>query len=179
MSLIGADYSLSSTSPSIAERKEYITDNAGNFSFNFDRSKHNTWYLYCNVAKYEYDQIGSLSDYIQLSLPSGHSREHITKNLSLKSFGVLKVHCKHVTSDTAIDVGITPTISKDLGVDYGYFKPNYIDDRNITIHYYSNTITNFKFQVYFINHTSGNYLYNKDTLLTLSHKDTTYYQFNY
>jgi len=64
--LLGSDYSLSSTSGTVGDKYTATTDNEGRYSFNFDRSKHSIWQLHCEVDKYEYDQIGSLADYIEI-----------------------------------------------------------------------------------------------------------------
>lgn len=56
-----------SSLPSNADKNTYTyTDGDGKYKFNFDRSDYGTFYLYCIVNKYEYDQIGSFADYIKL-----------------------------------------------------------------------------------------------------------------
>lgn len=181
ISLIGADYDFNSNLPSTGDNNNYVyTDSEGSYKFNFDRSAYGTFYLYCNVNKYEYDQIGSFADYIKLEFSKKRFKEVITKNITLKSFGVLKVHCKHVNSDTTIYVGIIPIISKDLGVNPGLFYPTvYNDERNLVLYNYAYKPIKFSFQACFNNYITGQYCVTKDTILTLSKKDTTYYQFNY
>lgn len=180
ISLIGGDYDFNSNQPATGDNPYTYTDSEGNYKFNFDRSEYGSYYLYCDVKKHEYYQIGSFSDYIPLEFSKKYFKDEVTKDIILKPYGVLKIHFKHLSTDTAYDVSITPSISFDLNNLYpGHFFPLYHEERNLNIYYFAYRPTNFKFQVYSINSATGNYLTSKDTIFTLNKKDTTYYQFNY
>lgn len=181
INLLGVSEGLSSTS--LANESNGIsqyTDENGNFKFNFDRSEYANFYLYCDVNRYEYDQKGSLEDYIKLEFSNKYFKETVEKNITLKPFGVLKVHCKHVSIDTAGLIEVSPVILKDLGVNQGLFYPtSYIDERILILHQYAYKPIKFSFEAAYLNYAIGQYVTTKDTILTLTKTDTTYYQFNY
>lgn len=135
--LVGSNAGSSGT-PSFNEIESVTTGSDGKFSFSFNRSEYDHYFLYAKPQEaYKYFAYNSSADYIELSFGRKFRKETVTKDIELLHCGYLKVNFNHTSSDTImfISAGYKPQSSayfSSLYTDYGAifqgYVPNFIDN---------------------------------------------------
>ncbi len=183
--LLGTTTSLSSSGPSVADQNNSVyTDSEGNFKFEFQRNKYgnNGYALYAKCDPNKYFAYLSSNDMIPLKFEKSFMKEKITKDIYLKPVGYLKLHAKHVSSDTAISVGVYLNggdIRLLNGNLFGVLYPKYISDTSFVFICNGNENAAFIFSATLRNTSNAYYVYSENQNLFIKAHDTIYYQFNY
>lgn len=129
--LVGSNAGSSGT-PSFNEIESVTTGSDGKFSFSFNRSEYDHYFLYAKPQEaYKYFAYNSSADYIELSFGRKFRKETVTKDIELLHCGYLKVNFNHISSDTILYIGVgydKGTLYTDYGGTFQSYIPSYIDN---------------------------------------------------
>lgn len=186
--LVGSDAGTGG-SPSFTEIESVTTGSDGKYSFSFNRSEYQHYYLYAKpLDDYKYFSYGSYNDYIEISFSKKFRKDYIAKDIELLHCGYLTVNFNHTSIDTFlfISAGYKPQSSSyfnspytNYGAIFQGYVPNFTDNRTYVFCLEGNSTNIFSISKTKKMLDGTGYTESINQSFFIQSHDTTYYQFNY